>query len=169
MMTFRAPIGFYDFKKYVYTCVYFSEPVLAQLPLETYPRLRINATIDAIACKGALMPDKVGSNQTIHLLQHGYALNQKVWYFQVPKKLLERIGKAIGDVVEVTFEIADQDEVDIHPAVARMLAKDDELRAAWERLTPSKQRTLMYPILAAKTDTTREKRVLAFLDELTAL
>lgn len=86
--TFRAKIDIYDFRRYVYTCVYFPQAVLARLPLDKYPRLRINAAIDGYPCKGALMPDKAGSKQTAHLLKDGYVRNQKVWYFQVPRKLL---------------------------------------------------------------------------------
>ena len=166
---FRAKIDIYDFKKYVYTCIYFPDTIIKTLPLTTYPRLRINATIDNLDCKGALMPDKVGSNQTKHLLRDGYTQNQKIWYFQVPQKILNQINKQVGDSVDVDFTIANQREVDIHPAVEKMLANDEELREMWERLTPGKQRSLMYPILAAKTDVTLEKRLASFTDQLADL
>lgn len=166
---FEAKTDFYDFKKYVYTCIYFPHTIIEKLPLNKYPRLRINAMIDGYPCKGALMPDKVGSNQTLHLLKGGYKKHQKIWYFQVPRKLLHQINKKIGEVVNVDFIIADQSEVDIHPVVEEMLANNEELRAMWERLTPGKQRSLMYPILAAKTDTTLEKRLSAFNDQLADL
>jgi hypothetical protein len=166
---FEAKVDFYDFKKYVYTCIYFPDTIIEKLPMDKYPRLRINATIDSFPCKGALMPDKVGSNQTMHLLQNGYTRNQKIWYFQVPHKLLSRIHKKVGDIVDVEFTIANQSEVDIHPDVEEMLANDEALQAIWERLTPGKQRSLMYPILAAKTDITLEKRISAFTDQLADL
>jgi hypothetical protein len=169
MNMFKAKIDIYDFKKYVYTCVYFPRAVLAKLPLDQHPRLRINAMIDGHSCKGALMPDKAGSKQTEHLLKAGYAKNEKIWYLQVPAKLLNQLDKQIGDIVEVDFEIANQDEVQVHPAIEEMLADDSELRKIWERLTPGKKRSLMYPILTAKTDVTLEKRILVFTDQLAEL
>jgi antitoxin component of MazEF toxin-antitoxin module len=163
---FKAKVDIYDFTKYVYTCVYVPKAILARLPLEEHPRLRINATIDGCACKGALMPDKAGSRQTKHLLATGHIEGERVWYFQVPKTILKAVGKQIGDTVEVTCEVADQDEVDVHPAVAAMLARDAELRRQWEALTAGKKRSLMHPISNARTDVTLEKRLLAFADQL---
>ena len=169
MISFTAKIDIYDFKKYVYTCVYLPRDVVAKLPLNRHPRLRVNAMVDGHPCNGALMPDKAGSKQTEHLLKAGYAENEKVWYLQVPKKLLHQINKQVGDTVTVGLEIADQDAVVVPPAVRRLLAEDEILRSIWERLTPGKKRSLMHPILTAKTDSTREKRILAFADQLAEL
>lgn len=166
---FKARVDIYDFTKYVYTCVYFPKAVLARLPLDEHPRLRINATIDGCACKGALMPDRAGSRQTRHLLASGHIKGDRVWYFQVPKTILKDVGKQIGDTVEVRFEIADQDEVDVHPAVAAMLARDGERRRQWEALTAGKKRSLMHPISNARTGVTLEKRLLAFAEHLADL
>jgi antitoxin component of MazEF toxin-antitoxin module len=166
---FKAKVDIYDFTKYVYTCVYLPKAVIAKLPLDEHPRLRINATIDGCACKGALMPDRAGSRQTKHLLAAGHIKGDRVWYFQVPKTLLKDVGKQIGDTVEVRFEIANQDEVDVPPAVEAMLARDGELRTQWEALTAGKKRSLMHPIATARTDVTLEKRLLAFADQLADL
>jgi antitoxin component of MazEF toxin-antitoxin module len=167
--SFKAKVDIYDFTKYVYTCVYFPNAVLARLPLDEHPRLRINATIEGCACKGALMPDRAGSRQTKHLLAGGHIEGDRVWYFQIPKTILKEVGKQIGDTVEVRFEIANQDEVDVHPAVEAMLARDGEVRRQWEALTAGKKRSLMHPISNARTDVTLEKRLLTFADQLADL
>jgi hypothetical protein len=169
MISFMAKIDIYDFKKYVYTCVYFPKDVLAKLPLDQYPRLRVNAIVDGRPCDGALMPDKAGSRQTEHLLNAGYKKNERVWYLQVPKNILRQINKQVGDTVTVAFEIADQDAVVLPAAIKKMLAEDEMLRSIWDRLTPSKRRSLVHPVLNAKTDSTREKRLLAFIDQLAEL
>jgi hypothetical protein len=163
---FAAEISFYDFSKYVYTCVYFPDEITARLPMTEFPRLRIHATIDDVRTSGAMMPDRVGSPQTKHLLAEGYDEGARIWYLQVPKRVLAEIDKEIGDEVQVSFLVADQDEVETHPSVEEMLNADAALATTWRSLTPGKRRTLMHPILAARTEPTLEKRLLVFEESL---
>jgi hypothetical protein len=72
------------------------------------------------------------------------------------QSLLDRIGIAVGERVEVRLRPAPDDRVDLAPDVATALAG---VMAAWEALTPGKRRSLLYPIDSAKTAPTRAKRI----------
>lgn len=91
---FQANITKYDYQKYYYTVVYVPEDVAQQLDLETHMRLRVEVEIDGLPAKGTLMPDRVGSKQTAHLLQQGYKINQRIWYYQIPKRVLKEIRRS---------------------------------------------------------------------------
>lgn len=72
--------------------------------------------------------------------------------------LLERIGIAPGEPVEVRLRPAPDDRVDLDPdieAALRLAGKLDR----WESLTPGRRRGLLYQIATAKTDPTRRKRI----------
>ena len=81
------------------------------------------------------------------------------------KSLLDRIGLAPGDAVEVRLRKAPDDEVD---------TPDDlsfALRAAgashlWEALTPGRRRGMIYQIGTAKTQATRDRRIAKLIGEL---
>ncbi len=169
-LRFKTKIDKYDFGPYFYTVVYIPKEVTDLLPLSEYPRLRVEATVDGFPTKGALMPDKVGSKQTEHLLKNEL-LNSgmKIWYLQTPKKLLTNINKNIDDIVEVELSIGNQDEVDMHPALVELLLSNPRLDEVWQGLTPGKQRSLAYPILKAKTDVTIEKRLIEIEEALISL
>lgn len=167
ILSFQAHIDIYDFGTYFYTVIYIPDHIAEQLPLTDFPRLRVNANIEGYPTKGALMPDRVGSKQTKHLLQNGkYKEGTKVWYLQTPKALLKNISKTIEDTVNVELSIGDQDEVDMHPAQEDLLAQNQRLNEIWKGLTPGKRRSLAYPILKAKSDVTLEKRLAEFEDTL---
>lgn len=83
------------------------------------------------------------------------------------QSLLDRIGAAPGEVVEVRLRPAPDDAVDTPEDVARALARDG-LLAVWEGLTPGKRRGLLYQIATAKTAPTREKRIARLVADLSA-
>ena len=112
-----------------------------------------------VAVDGALMPDKVGSAQTKHLLESEMQCGQPIWYYIVSKKVLRKIGKALGDEVTVVFSIADQKAVDVPNALTELLESNDRLREKWQGLTPGKQRGLVHGLNTAKTSATRTKRL----------
>lgn len=74
------------------------------------------------------------------------------------QSLLDRVGIIPGEVLEVRLRPAADDQVDLPEDVAAALVGAGAM-AAWAALTAGKQRGLLYPINAAKTAVTREKRI----------
>ena len=81
------------------------------------------------------------------------------------KSLLNRIGIAPGDRVEVRLRPADETAVDTPDDLARALLSSGRLEA-WEALTPGKKRGLIYKIDTAKKPETRARRITALMKEL---
>ncbi len=160
--SFQANITKYDYQKYYYTVVYVPDDLAQKLDLESHMRLRVEVEIDGFPAKGTLMPDKVGSKQTEHLLKQGYKINKRIWYYQIPKRVLKEIDRSYGDNVNVEMRIGDQNEVEMHPAQEEFLEQRPDLKVIWDKLTPGKRRGLSYKVIQAKTDLTLNKR----LDEL---
>ncbi|MGL4236533.1 YdeI/OmpD-associated family protein [Tabrizicola sp.] len=79
--------------------------------------------------------------------------------------LLERIGIAPGDLVEVRLRPAPDDRVDLDPDFEAALHTAG-VSAAWEGLTPGKRRGLLYQIATAKTEPTRRKRIAKLVEDL---
>jgi hypothetical protein len=72
--------------------------------------------------------------------------------------LLDRIGIAPGEPVEVRLRPAPDDRVDIDPDVEAALREAGQT-AAWEGLTPGRRRSLLYLVSTAKTAPTRARRI----------
>lgn len=81
------------------------------------------------------------------------------------QSLLDRIGVAPGEVVEVRLRPAPDDTVETLEDVAGALARAG-LMGVWEGLTPGRRRGLLYRIATAKTAPTREKRIARLVAEL---
>jgi bifunctional DNA-binding transcriptional regulator/antitoxin component of YhaV-PrlF toxin-antitoxin module len=76
------------------------------------------------------------------------------------KEVRERAGIAIGDEVEVEVEVDDEPRtVEVPPALAAALEKDDEARAAFEGLSYTHRREYAEWIAEAKREETRERRL----------
>jgi hypothetical protein len=82
------------------------------------------------------------------------------------QSLLDRIGIALGEPLEIRLRAAPDDVVDVPDDVALALRAGDAT-AAWDGLTPGKQRGLLYPVNSAKTAPTRAKRIAALVASLT--
>jgi hypothetical protein len=83
------------------------------------------------------------------------------------QSLLDRIGIAPGEVVEVRLRPAPDDRVDVPDDVAATL-RSTEMLAVWQTLTPGKRRGLLYKIDTAKTEATRQKRIASLVAGLSA-
>lgn len=81
------------------------------------------------------------------------------------QSLLDRIGLALFDLVEVRLRPAPDDTVDLDPDVQAALRAADRL-ARWDSLSPGRRRGLLYQISTAKTDTTRRKRIDRMIQDL---
>ncbi len=83
------------------------------------------------------------------------------------QSLLDRIGVAVGDVVEVRLRPAPDDAVEMPQDVAAALLGAGAL-TAWEALTPGRRRGMIYQIETAKTAPTRAKRIARLVAEVSA-
>jgi Bacteriocin-protection, YdeI or OmpD-Associated len=79
--------------------------------------------------------------------------------------LLDRIGIAPGEPVEIRLRPAPDDRVDLDPDVEAALLTGGAM-ATWEALTPGKRRGLLYQIATARTQSTRQKRIAKLVADL---
>ena len=149
---FEAPVELYDFGRMAYTVVYLPREIEQELPFDEHPRLRINAEVNDYPLEGAWQPGgKIGDGR---------------YYLILSRHFLKQIESEVGSVVEVRFGIADQNHVDVPEELERALAEEDEARAAWEQMTPGKQRAVAHRVDSAKRAETRAKRVAGVLEWL---
>ncbi|WP_129663525.1 YdeI/OmpD-associated family protein [Phytoactinopolyspora endophytica] len=72
----------------------------------------------------------------------------------------EATGRGAGDEVEVTLEVDDAPRtVEVPEALAAAFAENPAAAEAWKSLSYSKQRQHAQPIVDAKTEETRDRRV----------
>ncbi len=81
------------------------------------------------------------------------------------QSLLDRIGIAPGEPVEVRLRPAPDDRVDLDPDIEAALRSGGVLDR-WEALTPGKRRGLLYQIATAKTEKTRLTRIAKLVGSL---
>jgi hypothetical protein len=81
------------------------------------------------------------------------------------RSLLDRIGLAPGDTVEVRLRKAPDDEVETPDDVAAALRSAGATHL-WDALTPGKRRGLLYQIGTARTQATREKRIAKLVGDI---
>jgi hypothetical protein len=91
-----------------------------------------------------------------------------VFHLGVHKATAEAAGVRAGGRVEVTIELDDAPlPTDTVPDdLAAALARDDNVRAAWETLAPSHRREHVKHVLEAKKPETRARRVAATVSAL---
>jgi hypothetical protein len=76
--------------------------------------------------------------------------------------LLDRIGIAPGEPLDIRLRPAPNDRVDLSDDVSVAL-RAAGVMAGWQALTPGRRRGLLYPIDSAKTAPTRDKRIAALV------
>ena len=81
------------------------------------------------------------------------------------KSLLDRIGLAPGDAVEVRLRKAPDDEVDMPDDLAAALRAAGATHL-WEALTPGKRRGMLYQIATAKSQATRDRRIAKLIGDI---
>lgn len=128
-------------ERYLYTVVWLDRALHDVLPLKQYPRLRIEGELGEMPFAASLTPVRGD------------------WYILLSQAKLEEIGATLGDMVEVRFAIADQDAVEVPPALMRALSEDPAMDALWQAATPGKRRGLAHMVASAKTEPTQVKRV----------
>ncbi|MEO1693918.1 MAG: YdeI/OmpD-associated family protein [Pseudomonadota bacterium] len=136
--------------RYAYTVVWLDPELVPELPLTTFPRLRVAGEINDHPFDASLTPVRGR------------------WYILLSKKLLQAIDCAVGSHVEVRFRIADQDSVNVPDALQSALRADPDRALLWHDLTPGKQRALAHMVASAKTEPTIMKRIQRVFDVLDA-
>jgi len=146
--SFHAEIVAHAFGDMTFTIVYVPAEVVPQLPLDRYPRLRIEGEVNGVRIDAAFMPAK------------------GKWYMMVSKKFLRLCGLSIGDVAFICFDIADQDAITVPDELRFALDADDDAAAAWMKLTTGKRRGFAYRVASAKMPETRERRAQEIIELL---
>ena len=76
-------------------------------------------------------------------------------------------GRGAGDEIEVRLELDDSPRtVELPDDLREALRGDASAAAAWEALTPSRQKAYALSVSSAKTEETRRRRVAKVLDAL---
>lgn len=161
--SFDAAISTYDVgsKRYVYTVLWLPEALHDRLPLDAHPRLRVEGEMNEVPFESALMPVPGSA------APGGESTSERRWYLLLSDRRLRAMAKAVdreaplrdGDTVQVMFRIAEQNAVDLPPALAMALAQNQAMQARWDELTPGRQRGLSHRVATAKRPDTQQRRV----------
>jgi hypothetical protein len=92
-----------------------------------------------------------------------------VYMISVSAEVRAGAGVSAGDVVDVGIEVdTEPREVEIPPDLAAALEAESEARQFFESLSYSNKRRLVTPIVDAKTDETRQRRIAKTVEALRA-
>lgn len=144
-------------------------------------KFRTKVQLDGKTATGIHVPSEIvsalgqGRRPAVRVTINGYSYRSTVasmggeFKLRVSAEVREQAGVAAGD--EVTVGIAPDTaprDVAIPPELGTALAADDSAKAAFDALPYSKERQIVEPIAAAKTDDTRQRRVAKALETLHA-
>ncbi|MEM9915793.1 MAG: YdeI/OmpD-associated family protein [Planctomycetota bacterium] len=132
-----------------YTVVFLPDEIRSDLPFDRYPRLRVEGEIEEVPIANAFMPTGDGR-----------------YYLIVSPKVLKDAEVEVGDVVRIRFRVADQNHVEVPPALQRAINVDHQVAKAWDTLTPGRKRMLAQHVMSAKTPKTQTKRLNEALEAL---
>jgi hypothetical protein len=88
------------------------------------------------------------------------------YYVLLSARFCRDAALAVGDLVEVRFNVADPEAVVLADELAAGLRSSRAVARAWAALTPGRQRALAAFVASARTVATRERRVQAMIDAL---
>ncbi len=148
---FTAKLKHHQFGRSNYTVAYLPVKLIKTLPLQQYPRLRIDGELNGVRFANALHP-----------------ANGK-WYLLVPRRMQKKCEVTLGDRVFIQFDIADQDAVEVPEELRFALEVNDVASAVWSDLTPGKRRGFAYRVNSAKRRETRANRVEEVISDLISL
>jgi hypothetical protein len=149
---FTAPLVLHRLGRYRYRVVFLPAELEARLPFDRHPRLRIDGEIADVPVQAAWQSAGAKGGH----------------YLMVSPAVCRAAGLALGDTVEVRFNVADADAVTVPEELADALDADPAARLAWESLTPGRRRGLAYPVASARTEATRRRRAAALIAALLA-
>jgi hypothetical protein len=149
--TFTTQLSELDFGRMVYAVAYLPTELIQRLLFPKSKRLRIDGEVNGVRINAGLLPD--GGR----------------YYLLISKKLQKQCGVTKGGTVNVAFNIADSDAVDVPRELEFALQADDSAKRAWENLTAGKMRGHCYRIESAKRIETKQRRIEEILEELRGL
>ena len=141
---FEAPIEVLDWDGTRYTVIRLPDDAASALPFDDHPRLRVEGEIGDVPMVWTWNPAPA-------VLGDG-------WFCYLSRAKLRERELAPETITSVRFNIADQDRVDVPPELLLALGGNADAKAAWDALTPGRQRGLCHTIDSAKCPTTRDKR-----------
>jgi hypothetical protein len=122
--------------------------VATKLGLKGMPK--IQAVIAGLPYRGSLMP-----------------MGDGTWCLGVLKSIQQAAGVGSGDAVTIELELDHTPRAVEPPAdLARELARNKKLAAAWEKLSFTNQKEMALGLTEAKKPETRERRLAAALEKL---
>lgn len=136
------------FGRMTYHVVYLPSDLISRLPLSDYPRLRVNAMVGNAVLNGALQP-AVGR-----------------WYVLLSTAFMKKAKLVLGQEVEVSFSIAEQDAVIVPEDLQDALDRDAAAQKIWDALTPGRRRGMAHRVASALRPDTRAQRILEVLEIL---
>lgn len=149
---FTAKVDIHDFGRMAYTVAYASASIVQKVRLGKNPRLRIQGLVAGRPFHGAFQP--AGENR---------------FYLILSKRFCKSAGIALGEKVTVSFDIADQDAVEVPRALEHALNANDRARKIWDSISSGKKRGFAYRVASAKRLGTIENRVEEVVSLLLAL
>lgn len=132
-----------------YNVILLPEELIKALPFKKFPKLRIIGEVADHPIRGAWNPVADGRK-----------------YFILSQRFLDNADLGIGDMVEMRFNIDDQDYVDIPIELESELSTNGALAEKWQALTSGKKRFYCYQIDSAKQQATRQNRLQKVMTEL---
>jgi hypothetical protein len=131
----------------------------------TYTIIRLPAEVASrLAAQGAKRVEGEINEHPVNLAPTQAPVIEETFLW-TGKSLLDRVGLAPGDMVEVRLRKASDDEVELPGDVAAAL-RAAGASALWEALTPGRRRGLLYQIGTAKTQATRDRRIAKLIGEI---
>jgi len=150
---FSGKIVQHQMRNMTFSVVFLPAKLAKELPLDDYPRLRVDGAVNETPFNLALQPTG----------------GKKKWHLLMSKRFLKSCGAKLGDRVAVGFEIADQEAVNVPVELTAALETDNQAAHIWSELSAGKQRGFAYLVDSAKRSETRMRRadeVLQLIREL---
>ena len=146
---FESKVELHDFGRMAYTVAYLPSELSRQLPMDENPRLRIDGTVAGVPFHGAFQSAGDGR-----------------YYLILSKSLRKSAHLNRGDMVSVSFSVADQNAVEVPKELEFALNADDRARRIWESITAGRKRGFAHRVSSAKRTETRENRVEEVIESL---
>lgn len=128
-----------------YNVLFLPDELRGELPLDQYPRLRVDGEMNEMPFEAALQPAKGR------------------WYLLLSQRFMREHNLQLGDSVEVRFNIGDQDYVHMPSELLAALNDNDAANERWQSFTPGKQRGYAAMVSSAKQTKTRQSRALKMI------
>jgi hypothetical protein len=127
-------------------------PIDVEKTFGTKGQVKVHATFDAVAYRGIL----ANMGQGCHIIG-------------IRKDIRKKIGKGVGDRIQVTIQ-QDQEEriVEVPPELARLLKSNVTAAGFFDKLSYTNRKEYALWISSAKKDETREKRLSQIISKLLA-